>query len=865
MSQSVRNKKTDFLAKKLLGDSFQPAALFNVPYSFLEGAVYTQDEKNQSGLLYDNWNLQLMMQAKVENKFPSLIQVSGAMDVYPENDLCFAAAAAFYAYIQQKYGIQKFCDYWNECGKINFFKLDRKIFEKEYEVSLSDLWNEFIESIPYPDINTNLKVNSFLKTDYDSNYKFIVSTNYGLVWYDELKKEVDISGIYNFESQRQLLFLASDITNLTVSPCGRFLVISHIQSGTRAQFQHDIVHFYDLKERRFLTETYNLRDASIVVLADGKYAVAGNFIQDDYSCLQVYCSGELNELLGYNNSQKNIVYTKNFDYGVTPFCTVPLKENYFASLVCHNNEWFVFISSIQNQNETTCSQSEKFFKIKNICDNQDSSEYLKIRNLRFANIDGESCLLFDYVLQNICSLTRPGIIYFDENLNPKKITIESEDISGGMSCTVMYNKNLHYIVKMLNHSEIKYSNIQNLTFEEASFEYYNEPENDDYTTVQIDNFILQDYSPWKYMINGSWKFFMPVRDITLEEGLIKQPGLGVVFETQADPFSNNQLIISVANGFIPLDFTTLFNATKKSNDELTAKKIELNKDSAAALYYKNTSTPADFIVSSIFKFNDAGEYTFNAIGNIHFEVPLLMTFRRLSFDAAGIFTASTSYWDALQMQNFPTLQDWPSFDESYRKVDCTFSAIYSNIHKYGISELKKIGVSGGAKITSSWTWGEINPFQINAGLFATGEIPFLIPVQNYNNWILSLPSTIHAELFYTNGKAVRAYAQTLISGMEIQNGFWRIYFPRFGLYCGYDVALEYDTVKVKLPDLRAMDRFYNVFENCTLNDSFYLVLNFDVTPVVGKFSTFQLNTNLRLDKYIQSDEYKLQLNFQIKY
>ena len=57
----------------------------------------------------------------------------------------------------------------------------------------------------------------------EANYKFIVSTNYGLVWYDELKEEVDISGFYDYQSIKQLLFLANNITNLTVSPDGRFL------------------------------------------------------------------------------------------------------------------------------------------------------------------------------------------------------------------------------------------------------------------------------------------------------------------------------------------------------------------------------------------------------------------------------------------------------------------------------------------------------------------------------------------------------------------------------------------------------------------------------------------------------------------
>lgn len=190
---------------------------------------------------------------------------------------------------------------------------------------------------------------------------------------------------------------------------------------------------------------------------------------------------------------------------------------------------------------------------------------------------------------------------------------------------------------------------------------------------------------------------------------------------------------------------------------------------------------------------------------------------------------------------------------------------YSNIHSYGISPMKKLGIASGVKITSSWKWGEWNPFQISSGFFGTGEIPFLMPVQNYKNIILCLPTTVHAELFYTNGKAVDAYAQLLVSGMEIQNGFWRLYFPRFGLYAGYDIALEYDTATVKLPDLRHPERFYDVFGHCYLNDSFYFILDFGLTPVLGKFSKFQLQSSLRLEKFLRTDEYKLKFDIQISY
>ena len=267
----------------------------------------------------------------------------------------------------------------------------------------------------------------------------------------------------------------------------------------------------------------------------------------------------------------------------------------------------------------------------------------------------------------------------------------------------------------------------------------------------------------------------------------------------------------------------------------------------------------------MFKFNESGEYTLSAFSDIVFSLPLAMTFRRLTFDISLAFNASTTYWDVTQTERFPNLTDWPSLSKSYRQWQSTAGLLYSNIHQYGISPLKKVGIAAGVKLISSWEWGNWNPYQINAGIYGTGEIPFLMPVQNYKNIILCLPTTVHAELFYTNGKAVDAYAQLMLSGMEIQNGFWRLYFPRAGLYLGYDIALEYDTATVRLPDLRHLERFYDVFAHCTLNDSVYVKLDFGLTPVIGKFSKVQFQSSLRLEKYLRSEEWKLKFDIDIKY
>ena len=888
VSQSVRSKPMEFVSRHFLGDAFQPVGLFNVPYTFLEGAVYSQDEESMSGILYDNWNLELLIQAKLENKFPSLVQVSGAYDIHPVNKIDFIAAAAFFAYIQQVWGIEKFGEYWQECGKLNLFKLDRGIFSLVYERDIYEVWQEFIEAIPVPeniaDVNEEqgqIFTHNFLKTDYDSNYKFIVSTNYGLVWYDELKEEVDISGFYDYQSIKQLLFLANNITNLTVSPDGRFLVVSHVQGGTREKFEHDILRIYDLKERKFLSEKYAMRDGSIVRLADGRFAVAGNCVDAGYSCLIIYESPELNKLIGFEDSSANVVYSRSFSSDEIPYSPVALGKNHFACLVCRNNEWYIMVSDIQADTYQSGMHDEEFYSI-SVEGSSGFTENLKIRNLRYTDYvevsgkksdrDKSFCLLYDCVLQNEISFVRTGWLFFDENSIPVRSLVTTCDYYGGMNCGAMFNCNLYYSSQKFDYSELKYINLNDVPLQEAKINYSADAISGPSAVVEPMAAVvepvettLSKYSPFKYMRKGSFSFFMPVRDITLEEGVITEPGLGVIFETQSDPFTNNELLISAAKGFVPLDFEKLFNAEKKDTDELKAQKIELSKDAAFAAYFKNTSTPADITAAGTFRFNEDGEYTLSAFGDILFSLPLAMTFRRLAFDVSLSFLATTTYWDATQTELFPNLEDWPSFGKSYRRWQSSAGLQYSNIHQYGISPMKKLGIAAGTKLTSSWEWGRWNPYQINAGIYGTGEIPFLMPVQNYKNIILCLPTTVHAELFYTNGKAVDAYAQLLLSGMEIQNGFWRLYFPRVGLYAGYDIALEYDTSTVKLPDLRHLERFYDVFGSCSLNDSVYLKLDFGLTPVLGKFTKVQFQSSLRLEKYLRNQEWKIKFDINIKY
>ena len=882
VSQSVRSDFWEKVSSIIGGDSLQPVALMNMPFTFLEGAVHSELLRDETGLLSDRRNLTLLTQMKLENKMPSLLQMEGGMDIYPgghSGSYNTIAASAFCAYIQQRWGLEKFTAFWTEGGKSKFFKLNEGIFEVVYSYSLQQAWCDFIEEIPVPVVEDEGNSSLFFKIDNDSVYKYLLHSQYGFIWYDELKQEVDIYDTFSIFQNRQLLFLASGVNNLSLSQDGRYLVVSYSQTGIRENFKKDITKIYDLKIRAFLPQKFELRSASVYRDKEDCIFTAGVYIKDGYSELRVYDE----------TGDEGCLYSRKFNYGIEVYSPVFIKRNKLAALVCQRNEWFIGFFELDD-GATESAGQELFVQVAY------EDEILKPYNLRLAE-RGASSLLFDFVLQKGDSLAKPGIITLNEDLLPEKVTVIENDYSGGLNDAVLYENKLYYSAHKFNFDEFRFVANEYLDYSEAKLLYP-----DILIPEVIERFAGQNsvpenvrkYNPWGYMFKGSWTPLMAVREITVEKGPELWPGLGLTFETQSDPFSNNQLMMSAAAGFVPMEFTKLFNATQKEREELMAKKIELSKDFAFSAYAVNTSTPVDLSLGGIYKFNLDGKYSFKAVGGAGIEYPFRMSFRRMDIDLKAVFTSSTSYWDSHQQDFFPELQNWPGFNESYRNLQSILSIKYTNIHQYGISPFKKMGVEAGTVITANWDislieaqrkvfesenadkkknialwnqkWGEsLAPTQINAGITALAEIPHLTPLQNYNGWILSFPSTIKAELFYTNGTAFNVNVKVLLAGKEIQNGFnvLRLYFPRFCFYAGYNFALAYDTETVVLPDLRDFTRFYDVFSSCYLNDSVYCNLLLYTTPVVGKFSVSQLISTVTFEYFLRSGESKLSCNFTI--
>ena len=864
VSQSVKSEFVQKASKIIGGDSFQPVALMNMPFSFLEGAINANLEEDGIGLLNDNWNLQILMQMKLENIFPSLMQLNGAMDIYPGEKFSQIAGSAFCAYIQQRWGIEKFLQFWAESGKIHFFKMNKWIFEQIYGQQIEVVWNDFLESIPQPQV---IEDNSsfFFDFDNDSVYKFLMHTPYGFVWYDKLKQEVDIYDDYSNIKLRQFLFLAADVTNLYTTPDGRYLIISYIRKANRENLKKNITEVYDLKERTFVSARHLPEWKENLLLEDVENAFGGEDFSDEIG-----------------------IYSKTI-----------LDKNTVAALFCKNNQWFTGIYNYT-------SGSRQYFQIR-YCD-----EILKIHNLR--RIDGlkakqaadkkRSLLLFDFILQNEASFARTGALILEKASDsvyegdylPVEAFVLDQDFSGGINDGIIFDDKLYYFAHKFNCDEFRYTDIKNLSYSPAEIlvadivfplkslekkpeivqkENQQKENQKKESQLFLENYEISKYNPWGLMFKGDWKPFFPVYDINFEKELEFHPGLGVTFQTQSDPFANNKIFLSAGAMILPMEFTKLFNGTEKSKEELKAQKNFNDKDIAFCAYAVNSSTPADISLGGLYKFNPDGEYDFKAILRGKVELPCRMTFRRIKMELMEAFTGSTSYWDSHQKDYYPDLTNWPSLTDSYRSWQSIFSVEYTNLHQYGLSPLKKMGLETGMLITATWDLNLMelqqqwrwpySPTQINLGMYALVEIPYIMPFQNYKGWILSFPLSLEMELFYTNGTALKTQSKMLLLGKELQTGFNKIniYFPRFGLYGGYEVSLDYDTNTIVLPDLRDFTRFYDVLSNCYMNDSVFVNLELYTTPVAGKFAVDQLVTNVTFQYYLRTKEIKLSCNFEL--
>src|SRR5574344_55245 len=103
---------------------------------------------NGEGRLNDSFATHILKQAKLEGKFPSWKEASYTRDIYPIGTIPYIFGGSFNAYIQNRFGLAKYAEFWTLCGST--FSFEQTIFKKVYGISLDKAWSDFENSIPVP-------------------------------------------------------------------------------------------------------------------------------------------------------------------------------------------------------------------------------------------------------------------------------------------------------------------------------------------------------------------------------------------------------------------------------------------------------------------------------------------------------------------------------------------------------------------------------------------------------------------------------------------------------------------------------------------------------------------------------------------
>ena len=909
VAQSIRSPFNQFIATWMTGDIYQPVAIYNLPYSFIEGLAYLAEadedgdgfSEGLEGRLNDGYFLQILSQAKLEGKFPKWIQITNVRDTYPGEELALAAGAGFSAFLMNAYGVEKYAKLWEESGKINPL-LTQGVFKNTYGKKLNELWAEFEASVPLPD--GLMEAESFERegeilfpNDKEANYEHILITEYGTVWYDRLRHEVDIFDDNNTNKMRQLLFLADNVERMALSPDGRYMAVSYTQARYMEDLSTSLVWIYDLRERRFLEAKYNLRDAAIVKRTGGEYALAGVNVQESRAKLQVYtlpCGED-------DGDDPELIFSQIFERNEIPFSPVYGGDGFISYIRSQGKENFLCRLCFDQAAEQGVGLKNKWL-IKTDSADQSSAEGLKPGRLSYNPPRAASLPQYTFVftLPHEHTYTRAGFIYLNENFEPQSVQLAAADLSGGINFPVLGpSEKLFYSAKKYAENQLRSVELSSLPLAagelvEAAGEDGKAGELDNAVATQaagelgeagatlplsphdaLQTYNVRWYNPIKYMLDFSFTPFFPIKTLDLNEKNLYWPGLGLTIESQTDPCMNTKALLSAGWTYLPLDFSWTNNMPSSYLAKFRTESLNLSKDKSAAFYIENTSTPVELKAGVIFNCNRNGEYTFKVIGGGQWKIPIGLAIRHFVINLQGSYSASTDYYDQSKSELHPSLSNWPSFKQAYELYEISARIEYTNIHQYGFSTFEQRGILLGMKAYAMWDMVELRQLedpkisdvtQLNFSFYGKAAIPGLLPFTGKNHWVLSMPALLNVEFVNKPGTAFESSFQVLLIGREIHNTAipYFMYARRAGLWFGYNMALVYDTTEVSLPDIRRDNYLAELFKDIRYTHALYMVLNFDFNLALGQLSTVPINTTLTGTWFPESNGYQITLDMRFK-
>jgi hypothetical protein len=431
ISLSSRSEPLNVL-RRIFGGWVYPVAL-NAPLFMVEGVTVSFESLDGSGRANDPLVRESLIQAVHENKFLTPFQSSGVYDLPPLSNAYYYYGGLFSAWLQQKYGMEKYARLWESMGRdfrFSFWFYKTGIyyfFEQIYERPFLDAWNEFKESFRLNTIEENSTGTVYNGPFYRKKVLISgLSSGGGKIFFlDQVERKV-LS--YDPKTQKIQTVLSADpyVYHLEASPDGATLLLSSYRHN--GNLVHTVVTEYDTRRGWKTGRAW-----------DGLYE--GRYFRD----------GVLG--IGSDRYINNIVYRPNRGRAEEVLLRGS-AELVYINPVAVDDTWIAFIAAKRGKRELCLYNydTKTVFTLKT--ELEDDEERLKyIRNLGVS----EGNILFAYNhdrgMYKLGSIALPpdfsrGSVALSAQTGsfslPAEVTFSEQDFSGGVFMPAMADGTVYY-------------------------------------------------------------------------------------------------------------------------------------------------------------------------------------------------------------------------------------------------------------------------------------------------------------------------------------------------------------------------------------------------------------------------------------
>jgi len=499
-------------------------ALINAPLFMVEGAAISMESLAGFGRVNDPYTKHKLRQAIYEDKFLTPLQVSGLYDSPGQGGIWYEYGGLFSAWLQQKYGMEKYTELWRHMGRSSNFSFSvyksdfYRTFNRVYEINFIDEWNAFKNSLVLNDIQKAsgeiLPAQYRFLTKNRNTISALAPGNSEIFILDRTEEKINV---YNTQTENVRTFNTSSVYSydLGISECGKTLLVSgYSVFGNR--FKAVVIEHN--------TDTGRKTGRSIQGLYKARYFRDG----------VVGINSEL-----HNNS---IVFC-DFN-GNTEILFKGTEELMFSGPQVIDDEKIVFIAARNGVHELLIFNyiSKELFRIE--CAAADN-EYLQyIRSLSVT--DGK--LFFSHNVND----RMYKLAYID--LDTKQAVFNDSDFSGGVFNPVSINGNIYYRANFFSGDSVlrfpePADSISGTQVAVSFVEQTTENTNTQPQTINLPPIVTsKPYFGLSYM--NPFRFWLPLPLIRINENFEFSVDGGGIMSIMSDPTGRNMVsVIAFADMF----------------------------------------------------------------------------------------------------------------------------------------------------------------------------------------------------------------------------------------------------------------------------------------------------------------------------